>query len=323
MPGPHVSPLTSTDVSTVCSDGSGVVVASKGQASGSSRRRARDPPPRAGRSVRRDRRAARGRRAPRRGGNGVDRGCDRLERQARRAWRSRRHGRRVSWARTARDTRGGIRRGGPGEADESGSQAGTDLPGLHPRPLELELRRAAQGATIVARPEESEDPSSGRSIRVNRPGSTHFARPRLRLSPGPLGAAQASVGDGVDGPPYARRERSAGPEERTRGAFRTREGRIHGQGRQHHRHRYFEEQLVKDLELLGYDVWWKVVDFSGFGLPQRRHRLVLIVSHDVEAPRLDPGDHVETRTVRDAIKNLPHISAGGAIRKMRCTTRQV
>ena len=59
-----------------------------------------------------------------------------------------------------------------GRSRDGGGQPGADLPGLHPRPLELErrrvvLRRAAQGATIVARPEESEDPSPGRSVRVH------------------------------------------------------------------------------------------------------------------------------------------------------------
>ena len=69
-------------------------------------------------------------------------------------------------------------------------------------------------------------------------------------------------------------------------------------------------KLVEDLELLGYEVWCDTVDFSKRGLPQRRRRLVLIASLDVEVPRLDSEDAVEIRTVRDAIGHLPPISAG-------------
>ena len=75
-------------------------------------------------------------------------------------------------------------------------------------------------------------------------------------------------------------------------------------------HRDRLKKVVGDLEFLGYEVWWKVVNFSGLGLPQRRHRLVVIASRGVEAPRLDPAGHAETRTVRDAIGKLPPISAG-------------
>lgn len=69
-------------------------------------------------------------------------------------------------------------------------------------------------------------------------------------------------------------------------------------------------KLVEDLEFLGYDVWCDVVDFSTHGLPQRRRRLVLIASLDVGVTRLASADTVEVRTVRDAIGNLPPISAG-------------
>lgn len=69
-------------------------------------------------------------------------------------------------------------------------------------------------------------------------------------------------------------------------------------------------RVVDDLKLLGYDVWWDVVDFSERGLPQRRHRLLLIASLDGDAPRLASGDGVKIRTVRDAIGDLPPISAG-------------
>ena len=70
------------------------------------------------------------------------------------------------------------------------------------------------------------------------------------------------------------------------------------------------KKLVEDLESLGYDVWWDLVDFSGRGLPQRRHRLVLTASLTVEAPRLHSGHAVEIQTVRGAIGNLPPIAAG-------------
>ena len=75
-------------------------------------------------------------------------------------------------------------------------------------------------------------------------------------------------------------------------------------------HRRRLKKLTADLELVGYDVWWDIVDFSKCGLPQRRRRLVLIASIGVEAPRLRSRDSTKIRTVRDAIGKLPPLSAG-------------
>jgi len=67
--------------------------------------------------------------------------------------------------------------------------------------------------------------------------------------------------------------------------------------------------FVSQLEKCGYEVSWKVVDASQFGVCQSRRRLVLIASRIGQihiAPRSMPGD----ATVRSAIANLPAIAAG-------------
>lgn len=62
----------------------------------------------------------------------------------------------------------------------------------------------------------------------------------------------------------------------------------------------------------GYDVQWKILFGPDFGLPQKRHRLVLLAS------RLGPiampeATHVPEQyvTVEDAIRGLPRLKAGG------------
>lgn len=70
--------------------------------------------------------------------------------------------------------------------------------------------------------------------------------------------------------------------------------------------------FVATLEKLGYKVWHDVVDCSGYGLPQRRRRMVLLAS------RLGPIELIESThnrpvTVREAIGKLPAIAAGDSL----------
>lgn len=64
------------------------------------------------------------------------------------------------------------------------------------------------------------------------------------------------------------------------------------------------------LERLGYQVWVDVVDCAQYGLPQRRHRTVLLASRHGEIELRAPVAS-EARTVEDAIKGLPILRHGG------------
>lgn len=62
------------------------------------------------------------------------------------------------------------------------------------------------------------------------------------------------------------------------------------------------ETICADLESLGYEIEWRIVNVSDYGVPQRRRRLVLLGSRigPVDFPR--PTDQIIT--VRDAIGQL-------------------
>lgn len=70
-------------------------------------------------------------------------------------------------------------------------------------------------------------------------------------------------------------------------------------------------EFVAALELAGYDVKWKVVSCTDYGVPQQRKRLVLIGSRlgPISLPVGDGGSGAAT--VADAIRELPPLSAGG------------
>lgn len=70
------------------------------------------------------------------------------------------------------------------------------------------------------------------------------------------------------------------------------------------------------LERLGYKVWGDVIDCAKYGLPQRRHRTVLLASLYGEIELREP-DASETKTVRDVIKGLAPLRHGGSNREDR------
>jgi len=70
--------------------------------------------------------------------------------------------------------------------------------------------------------------------------------------------------------------------------------------------------FVTALGRYGYRVWHGVVDCSGYGLPQRRRRMVLLASR-IEPIELIERAHERPETVREAIGRLPPIPAGGAL----------
>lgn len=71
-------------------------------------------------------------------------------------------------------------------------------------------------------------------------------------------------------------------------------------------------EFVKDLENNGYKVNYRVVNCAEYGVPQQRHRLVLLASKLGPIRLLTPEElGVSTVTVREAIGTLPPNVAGG------------
>ena len=71
------------------------------------------------------------------------------------------------------------------------------------------------------------------------------------------------------------------------------------------------QQFKATLVDLGYSIDYKIIDCSQYGMPQRRHRLVLVASHigDIFIP--DSGKlNLQKLTVKDAIGSLPKLDAG-------------
>ena len=81
------------------------------------------------------------------------------------------------------------------------------------------------------------------------------------------------------------------------------------------RHRF--DELLADLEKLGYRCRWRVLDAADYGVPQRRRRVVVVGSRLVE-PALPPPTHAASgedglsahRTVRDAIGRMLPLGPG-------------
>lgn len=70
------------------------------------------------------------------------------------------------------------------------------------------------------------------------------------------------------------------------------------------------KDFVGDLHEAGYDIDFKVVDGRDIGLPQRRQRLVLVAS--LLGPIVIPDAAKQQTTVREAIADLPKLSAGSS-----------
>lgn len=81
------------------------------------------------------------------------------------------------------------------------------------------------------------------------------------------------------------------------------------------RHRF--EELLSDLEGLGYRCSWDVLDAADYGVPQHRRRVVVVGSRLAE-PALPPASHSASgedglpthRTVREAIGELRRLGPG-------------
>jgi DNA (cytosine-5)-methyltransferase 1 len=74
------------------------------------------------------------------------------------------------------------------------------------------------------------------------------------------------------------------------------------------KHEVFHD-LVHTLERLGYEVWFDVVDSSRYGVPQMRHRMVLLASKHGSIEMIPPT-HEKPKTVRQAIGRLRPLGAG-------------
>lgn len=73
-------------------------------------------------------------------------------------------------------------------------------------------------------------------------------------------------------------------------------------------HAVFAE-YVERLKQLGFDVWHDIVACEDYGVPQARHRLVLLASRFGKI-KLIPKTHRKWRTVADSIKELEPVKAG-------------
>lgn len=73
------------------------------------------------------------------------------------------------------------------------------------------------------------------------------------------------------------------------------------------------EGFVETLKKMGYFVWFRVVDCSSYGVPQRRHRLVLLASLLTPLQLIEPEPN-RVVTVRDIIGELPPLAAGEVAR---------
>jgi DNA (cytosine-5)-methyltransferase 1 len=84
------------------------------------------------------------------------------------------------------------------------------------------------------------------------------------------------------------------------------------------RNKVFFDEFVMHMRRLGYFCDYKVLDAADFGVPQHRHRLILIGSRNgvsvlPETTHSDPGSgdkKTPWKTVREAIGNLPPLKAG-------------
>ena len=71
------------------------------------------------------------------------------------------------------------------------------------------------------------------------------------------------------------------------------------------------KQFLDNLKKNGYSTFYKVVNSAEYGLPQSRKRLVLLASKLGEIRMLNPDElNVETKTVKDVIRELPPLKAG-------------
>lgn len=77
--------------------------------------------------------------------------------------------------------------------------------------------------------------------------------------------------------------------------------------------------FVKRLKDIGYFVSFSTVYCPDYGIPQSRHRLVLLASKLAPINLIKPTHNKENYiTVRDAISQLPPIQAGEKIQRIFC-----
>lgn len=70
------------------------------------------------------------------------------------------------------------------------------------------------------------------------------------------------------------------------------------------------QDFLKTLKENGYDYEYVIVDTSDYGIPQKRHRLVLLASRLGPISLIAPTHKDNKRTVRDTIADLPAVEDG-------------
>ena len=72
---------------------------------------------------------------------------------------------------------------------------------------------------------------------------------------------------------------------------------------------WFKEEIIQEIEKLGYTVNVGVLNAADFGVPQSRERAIFICSKNISIP-LPKATVVRKNTVRDAIEDLAYLESG-------------
>lgn len=82
---------------------------------------------------------------------------------------------------------------------------------------------------------------------------------------------------------------------------------------------WFKEQIVKEIQNLGYSIDYGVLNAKDFGVPQARERAIFICSKSKKI-KLPSPINKEITTVRDAIEDLAYLNSGEGEFKLEYTT---
>jgi len=77
------------------------------------------------------------------------------------------------------------------------------------------------------------------------------------------------------------------------------------------------QDFVKFLKHKNYHIWYKVIDSSHYGVPQKRKRIILLASQFTNISLIPPTTKDKPKTVWNAIGHLPVLAAGEQDKKDR------
>jgi len=83
---------------------------------------------------------------------------------------------------------------------------------------------------------------------------------------------------------------------------------------------FFFEEILASFRALGYQVQWKILNASDFGVPQNRFRVFIIANRDNEIYSFPIPNEGLKVTVKDAIGDLPILENGASCEKIGYTS---